>query len=102
MKNLVIIIHANAQQDISDLLRNLEVVPGFTFTHVEGHGAQSERDTFLSARDKVVGFIPRMRVDILLEDKDVETVLAAVRSAPNGGHFSGLYWCVDVEQSGRL
>ncbi|MBL4852877.1 MAG: DUF3240 family protein [Robiginitomaculum sp.] len=102
MKNLVIIIHANGQQDMSDLLRGLEVVPGFTFTRVEGHGAQSEQDMFLSARDKVVGFIPRMRVDILLADNDVETVLTAVRDAPNGGHFEGVYWCLDVEQSGRL
>ncbi len=102
MKNLIIIIHANAQQDMSDLLRNLDCITGFTFTHVEGHGTQSEQDVFLSARDKVVGFVPRMRVDILLEDKDVETVLAAIRSTSNGDFFAGFYWCTDVEQSGRL
>ncbi len=102
MKNLIIIIHANGQQDMSDLLRNLDVVSGFTFTRVEGHGEQSEQDMFLSARDKVVGFVPRMRVDILLEGTDVETVLSAVRTTSNGGRFEGVYWCVDVEQSGRL
>jgi len=52
MKNLILIIHANGQQDMSDLLRNLEPVQGFTFTHVEGHGAHSEQDPFLSVRDK--------------------------------------------------
>lgn len=102
MKNLIMIIHANAQQDLSDLLRNLKPVQGFTFTHVEGHGAHSEQDPFLSARDKVVGFVPRMRIDILLEDEDVEAVLTAVRSTSNEDSDAGIYWCVDVERSGRL
>ena len=56
MKQLTLIIRANAQQDVTDHLRMLEQVQGFTLSHVEGHGAQSEDDPFLSARDKVVGY----------------------------------------------
>ena len=103
MKNLVIIVHANLQQELADRLHELEQVQGFTFSHVEGHSDQVEHDTLLSARDKVVGYTPRVRVDILLEDIDVDAVLEAIRSEKygiTGGH--GLYWVTTVHQSGRL
>ena len=53
MKNLTLIIHTDAQQDLTDQLRSLEQVSGFTFSHVEGNGMEQETDSFLSARDKV-------------------------------------------------
>lgn len=102
MKHLTLIIHTNLQQDLSDQLRNMEPVSGFTFCQVEGHGAQVESDPFLSARDKVVGYTPRVRVDILLEEKDVDSVLEALRSSINGIEDQGIYWVTAVEQSGRL
>jgi nitrogen regulatory protein P-II 1 len=102
MKNLILVVHANTQQELSDLLRTLKPIQGFTFTHVEGHGVHSDQDSFLSARDKVVGYVPRLRVDILLEDGDVEIILDAVRAGTNGGFDAGVYWCVDVVKSGRL
>ncbi|PCI34431.1 MAG: hypothetical protein COB54_01190 [Alphaproteobacteria bacterium] len=102
MKNLIIIIHKNGQETLSDLLRTLDFVPGFTFTKVEGHSSHSERDHLLSARDKVVGYVPRVRVDILLENQDADRVLDAIRTSLNGGLGGGVYWCVDVEKSGRL
>ena len=101
MKNLVIIVHTNTQRDVADLLRGLEQVPGFTFSHVEGHGAQVENDAFLSARDKVVGYVPRVRVDILLEDMDVDAVLGALRTNLSNIGGSVVFWIANVE-GGRL
>jgi nitrogen regulatory protein P-II 1 len=102
MKHLTLIILANVQQDMADHLRTLEQVSGFTFSHVEGHGAQAESDPFLSARDKVVGFTPRVRVDILLGDDDVNAVLTSLRSTTRGVEGHGIYWVTAVEQNGRL
>jgi nitrogen regulatory protein P-II 1 len=102
MKNLTLIIHANAQQDLADRLRAMEHVSGFTFSHVEGHGAQSEHDPFLSARDQVVGYVPRVRADILLEEADLDAVLDALRTAGKGVGDQGVYWVTTVEKSGRL
>ena len=102
MKNLTLIIHANAQQDMADRLRGIEQVGGFTFSHVEGHGVQVEHDPFLSARDKVVGYTPRVRVDILLEDTDVDAVLDAVRTTGKGIVGQGVYWVTVIEKTGRL
>lgn len=102
MKHLTLIIHTNVQQDMADQLRSLEQVSGFTFSHAEGHGVQVESDAFLSARDKVVGYTPRVRVDILLEDSDVESVLDTLRNTTYGVEGNSIYWVTAVEQSGRL
>lgn len=99
MKNLILIIHANTQQDVADLLRGLEPVQGFTFSRVEGHGKQVEHDPFLSPRDKVVGYTPRIRIDILLNDEDVDTVLDAFGGSVGG---KGIYWVTSAERHGLL
>lgn len=102
MKNLTLVIHINIQQDLADQLRNMEQVSGFTFSHAEGHGVQAENDPFLSARDKVVGYTPKMRVDILLQDSDVDTVLGLLRGSKHGIEGQGIYWITAIEKSGQL
>jgi nitrogen regulatory protein P-II 1 len=102
MKHLTLTIHTNVQQDIADQLRNMEQVSGFTFSHAEGHGVEVESDPFLSARDKVVGYTPRIRVDILLEDGDVDLVLESLRKTTCGVEGQGIYWVTAVEHSGHL
>lgn len=102
MKNLTLIIHVDIEQALADMLRGLKQVSGFTFTHVEGHGAQDERDPSLSARDRVVGYTPHVRVDILLKGEDVDDVLRALRTADCGLAGRGIYWITPVEQHGRL
>lgn len=101
MKNLTLVIHAGAQQALVDSLRALEQVQGFTLTPVEGHSGYSGADPFLSARDKVVGYVPRVRVDVLLADADVSLVLAALLSQQSFQR-QGIYWVSPVEQQGRL
>lgn len=101
MKVLTIVIHAGAQQALADSLRRLSQVQGFTFTRVEGHANHAETDTVLSARDKVVGYVPRVRLDVLLADADVNTVLAAALADGNY-RGQGVYWVSPVEQHGRL
>lgn len=102
MKNLTLIAHADIQQALADVLRELKQVEGFTFTPIEGHGTQNERDPLLSARDRVVGYIPHVRVDIVLEDEEVEVVLAALRASRCGVAKRGVYWVTPVLQYGRL
>lgn len=102
MKILVMIVYADVQQDLADHLRGLEQVEGFTFSHAEGHGIRTEREPFLSARDKVVGYVPRIRVEILLNDADVGAVLSVLRAPETGIAGQGVYWVTPVEQGGRL
>jgi nitrogen regulatory protein P-II 1 len=102
MKNLTLIVHAEVKQALADTLRGLKLVRGFTFTSVEGHGAHGGEDAFLSARDRVVGYVPHMRVDLLLEDRDVEPVLKALHASNCGVAGRGVFWVTPLERQGRL
>lgn len=102
MKSLTLIIHADIKQALADALRALPGVTGFTFTPVEGHGPQDERDPSLSARDRVVGYTPHVRVDIVVDDTDVKAVLAALRESGSGVAERGVYWVAPVNEFGRL
>ena len=102
MKLLTLIVHTDVQQDLVKLLGDMGETSGFTFMHVEGHGQETEGDKFLSARDKVVGFAPRIRTELLLEDKDVDTVLATLRDKEHNIAGQGIYWVTPVEKGGHL
>jgi nitrogen regulatory protein P-II 1 len=101
MKSLNIVIHSGAQQALADTLRTLEQVQGFTFTHVEGHSDHNDADPFLSARDKVAGYVPRVQAAILLADADVSSVLSALL-ADESFRGQGVYWVNPIDQMGRL
>ena len=102
MKNLTLIVHADIRQALADVLRGMKEIEGFTFTTVEGHGPQDEHDPQLSARDRVVGYTPHARVDIVLNDEDVDKVLSALRESNCGVAGRGVYWIVNVLRQGRL
>ncbi len=102
MKQLTLIVHTDSQKDLTDQLRRIDKVRGFTFSHVEGRGAELESDPFLSARDKVVGYTPRVRADILLDDGDVDPTIETLRSALPGAQGHAFFWVTAVDKSGHL
>jgi nitrogen regulatory protein P-II 1 len=102
MKILTLIVHTNVQQELADLLRTMDQVPGFTFSHVEGHGTEIENDAYLAARDDAVGYVPRIRTDILLDDSHVDIVLKRLSDNENNIAGQGIYWVTQVEKGGHL
>lgn len=102
MKKLTLIVHADVKEALADTLRALTQVGGFTFTQVEGHGPQEASDPLLSARDRVVGYVPHVRVDLVLEDAHVDKVLAALQASNCGVAGRGVYWVTRLERDGRL
>lgn len=101
MKNLTLVVNASVHQAVTDLLRALGVV-GFTVSHVEGHGAGAAKDSFLSARDRVVGFVPRVRVDAVLPPEQLNTVLEALCKPGSGLAGHGTFWISPVERIGQF
>ena len=97
MKHLVMIVNASVQESVTDQLRALDVT-GFTVSRVEGHGAHTAEDPFLSSRDRVVGFVPRVRVDILLHHEGIDAVLDALRDPGAGIAGHGVFWVSPVER----
>ncbi len=102
MKCLTLFVHAAVEDDVLNALRALPEVSGFTVSPCQGHSTSTELDPFLATRDRVAGFVPRVRIEVVLEDEVVEVVLERLRrSMPNLGS-SGAWLVTNVEASGRL
>lgn len=101
MKKLSMVVHSSLQMELADCLRSLQVET-FMFSHVEEHSSQLEHDPFLSARDKVVGYVPQVRVDVILSDERARSILDDLRSLNSPFKGKGIYWITDLEESGEL
>lgn len=101
MKKLSMVVHSSLQQELADLLRSLQL-DSFMFSHIEEHSSQLEHDALLSARDKVVGYVPKVRVDIILEDERAQTLLEEIRNSKISFNGKGMYWVTAIETSGEL
>jgi nitrogen regulatory protein P-II 1 len=102
MKKLTMIVHSSLQQNLADCLRSLPQIDTFIFSHVEEHSSQLEHDPFLSARDKVVGYVPQVRVDVLLQDDAVASVLESIRHSKCKFKGKGIYWISNLPEAGEL
>ena len=101
MKKLSIVVHKSLQQELADCLRSLKL-KSFMFSHIEERSSQSNQDALLSARDKVVGYVPKVRVDILLKDERAKTLIDELRGSGVSFAGKGSYWVCDVEEVGQL
>jgi len=101
MKKLSMVVHSSLQQKLADLLRSLQL-DSFMFSHIEEHSSQLGHDALLSARDKVVGYVPKVRVDIILEDERAQTLLDEIRNSKISFNGKGMYWVTAIETYGEL
>ncbi len=101
MKKFSMVVHSSLQQELADLLRSMQL-DNFMFSHIEEHSAQRENDVLLSARDRVVGYVPKVRVDVILDDERALKLVDEIREARPSFKGKGLFWISAVESSGEL
>lgn len=102
MKLLTIIGRASSRADLIDVLARLPEVSGFTVTSSEGHGRSGEEDPFESARDRVEGFVPRVRIELLVEESVVPRILEAIAESGSGRAGERLWWLQSLDEWGRI
>jgi len=102
MKCLTLIVHASAKRDVADRLRNIPAVSGFTLVPCEGHSAETGQDVFQSVRDRVVGYVPRIRVDVILEESQVKAVLEALKKEGQADARIGIWFITEIHETGTL
>jgi len=102
MKCLTLIVHASAKRDLVDRLRNITGVEGFTLVPCEGHSAETRHEPFQSVRDRVVGYIPRVRVDVILEDAHATGVVEALKTDEKERARIGFWFVTDIQASGEI
>src|ERR1700732_458177 len=83
--------------DVKETLKNLGV-QGMTITEAQGFGRQRGHTENYRGAEYRVDFVPRSRVEVLVEDAQAETVVAAiVSSAATGKIGDGKVWVVPAE-----
>jgi nitrogen regulatory protein P-II 1 len=101
MKLLTLIIHDKLKQDMADFMHAALQIQGFTISGVEGYSEQSEHDPNLSLRDKVVGYTPRTRITIILEDQYMKAFLNSLNESGIGKDHL-VYWIMTVDEFGKM
>jgi nitrogen regulatory protein PII len=102
MKCLTVIIHEAAKQKLVDTLLETKEVEGFTVLTGEGHSPHAKRNPFETKRDLVTGFVPRIRVDILLSESSIERIVSTLAQCDSCVEGTGLYWVSDISATGRF
>src|SRR3982075_1133349 len=78
-------------------------VSGMTVSEVQGYGRQKGHTEVYRGAEYTVEFLPKIRVDVLIDEIDVEKVVDAVVAASRTGKIGdGKVWVTSVEEVIRV
>ena len=102
MKLVTGIVKPFKLDDVKGALEALDV-KGLTVSEVQGHGRQKGHTEVYRGAEYEVDFLPKVRLDVLVDDHDAERVaLAIVDAARTGKIGDGKVWVTPVEQLYRV
>jgi nitrogen regulatory protein P-II 1 len=102
MKLIVGIIKPFKLDDVKDALKDLGV-HGLTVSDVQGFGRQRGHTEVYRGAEYAIDFVPKVRIEILAEDGEVERITSAlVETARTGKIGDGKVWVVPVEGVTRI
>ena len=109
MKELIMIVRPEKLEDIKSILDEVNC-GGMTLSTVMGCGTQKGVDTgSAEAVNEIKGFkttinlLPKIQVDVVVEDKDVEPIITAVREKCATDHVGdGKIFIRNVEDAIRI
>ena len=85
-----------------EVLKDEDLVLGMTVTKVKGFGRQKGHNMDNDINDKI-SFIPKMRVDIVVNDWDLPKVMDIMREVLNTGHVGdGKIFVMDAKEAMRI
>ena len=78
-------------------------VHGLTFSEVQGYGRQKGHTEVYRGAEYQVDFVPKVKVEILVPDEEVQGVVdAIVKAARTGKIGDGKLWITEAEQVIRI
>jgi len=102
MKLIVGIIKPFKLDDVKDALKDLGV-QGITVSDVQGFGRQRGHTEVYRGAEYTIDFVPKVRVEILVDDADVERITTKiVETARTGKIGDGKVWVVPVDSVVRI
>ena|SRR6476646_12091158 len=102
MKLIKSIVRPNKVDDVRDALGKLGIA-GITVTEVRGHGKQKGHTAVYRGKEYNVNLLPKMELEVVVEDNVAEDVIKAVIQAARTGEIGdGRVFVIPVEQSYRI
>ena len=102
MKKITAIIKPFKLDEVREALAEVGGT-GLTVTEVKGFGRQKGHTELYRGAEYVVDFLPKVKVEVIIADSSVESVIdAIVRAARTGRIGDGKIFVSDVEQVVRI
>ncbi len=102
MKLVVAIIKPFKLDDVREALHDIGV-QGMTATELKGFGRQKGHTELYRGAEYVVDFLPKVKLEIAVDDDMVERVIEAITGAANTGKIGdGKIFVQDLEQVVRI
>ncbi len=102
MKKLDVIIKPFKLDDVKDAL--LEVgIKGMTISEVRGFGRQRGHTELYRGSEYRIDFLPKIKIEIALQEKDVDRAVEAIMKAARTGQIGdGKIFISDIEEVIRI
>ena len=102
MKLIIAIIKPFKLDEVKEALSKVGV-DGMTVTEVKGFGRQKGHTELYRGAEYVIDFLPKVKVEVVVEDSMVENAIEAIESAARTGRIGdGKIFVIDVEQAIRI
>jgi nitrogen regulatory protein P-II 1 len=102
MKLVTAIVKPHRIEDVKEALRDIGV-NGLTTTDVEGFGRQRGHTEVYRGAEYQVDFVPKVKVEVAVDDDDVDGVVdAIVKAARTGKIGDGKLWVTEIGQLVRI
>src|SRR3954447_18443446 len=99
VKKIEAIIKPFKLDDVKDALHEVGV-SGLTVVEVKGFGRQKGHTELYRGAEYVIDFLPKVKVEVVVEDSLVNNVIEAIENAARTGRIGdGKIFVIDVEQA---
>ena len=102
MKLITAIVKPFKVDDVKDALKSAGV-QGMTVSEVKGFGRQGGHTETYRGSEYAIDFVPKIKIELVVDDAQVDVVVDAVRTAANTGKIGdGKVWVTDVSRLIRI
>ena len=102
MKLITAVVKPFKLDDVKEALRDAGVT-GMTVSEVRGFGRQGGHTETYRGAEYSIDFIPKVRLELVVDDSVVESTLNAIREAAATGKIGdGKIWITSVERIVRI
>ena len=89
-------------EQVQEALRG-EGILGMTVSEVQGYGRQGGKTEVFRGSEYTVSFVPKVKIEVLVDTSDVDQVMDVIASTANTGSIGdGKIWATDVDRVMRV